>query len=1373
MRVYGDETRSTSRELDAGATSTDRLIQKSRGLETQTRRTRIEFGALGQTLKLLKLPAIIASVGGLVQVMGALTGGAIELLPKMLDLAGAGAGWASVMVGAGAAMGVAKLATSGLSQALQGNRKALADLTPQGRAFVSVLKSMHPEVQKLRSSAQAGLFPGVGDLLSSLKSQAPQLKAIVSQTAGDLGGLARFAGKQIAAPGAMKDLASVAAQGGRSFGDAGRGAIYLGKALEQVLLAAQPLTDWLGTMFVREAKLVDEHAILGRATGSLGAYFDRTKSSIQTMGDIGKNVFDGLRGLMQAATGDSNSLWGSIDKAARRFDAWSNSFAGQDSMRTWFDQLRPTLSETVGLFGDLGKAIGSLTTGPQGAEMIKSLRDALPSLTSGLQSLTASLGPAVVSAFGSVVHLLGDMAGQAGPLVLLARSVGTVANAVDQLLKVLGPLGPAVATAFGAYGLAKKMKVFDALDGLRAKWSGVGASAAGAATEERAAATAGTGGVLAAAGGARGVMAAETVAGGALAGRAMAGGGTMLPSGVILPAGVRAAETTAEETAGPGLLSRGLGAAGGLAGRFLLPLTAIQGLFGAIGTQGNLGQRLEGGLSAATFGLIPAPVSKAQRVQQGTAAAQGVVAGLGPGGSLASQKRAIANLRGHIASTQDWRSQVPGDFQGAVGSQLSPAIKADTKGLQQELKRREGILHQSQMEVDRSLAEESIRHAQALTTDFVNAFGILKRAKGPEDAMQETVTNVIGRMKTLRPAGQKVLGDSMLAWVHEQEQQNPKLKGQYDRLIDDIKSKFTGLGKHVQVVNDTIYTGSTAEWKKIAAALMNPTEQAKEQVSANFTQIQREALGSLTAMGFTSTQAMQIVQGHSTQLVPGASVVSGAAASASGSSGKKRATGGRTGAYRLPGSGTLDTVLMADGGYGAPGELVLNRWTERDVDHDLSQAGKPLLDQRVRRETRKHSDHRSSGGRVAGIGSVASQHPELHAGIAAAVQTVLNRFPLTITSTTGGGHVANSYHYLGEAADIAGDTGTMFKAADWIRHNIAGGLTEGIHNPNLAVKYGQVETPPGVFGAVWAEHANHIHMAVAGAFKAGQLAAGVGAAGGAAAEMKALRAPGSSLGGVPGALVNRAGQMYAAALTKKINENLGVAGGGGGGGQYTIGNVGNLQSLDHVFAANGGATFSPSLIARIANWAGLPGQTFAEIAHGESDYQPGAVEAPEASGAQGFGLFQITTGVGNDAMIAKFGGSQQMLNPLKNAKAAKILFDAAGGIGPWHGTRYVTNAATGKRLDWGGWNAAGADMTVNRPTVFGAGEAGPERVRITPAGRGGGGITIQRGAVQVNAAGRDERAVERYVDMRLRKFAEEVAAEIEAGAEEPSRGAMV
>lgn len=107
--------------------------------------------------------------------------------------------------------------------------------------------------------------------------------------------------------------------------------------------------------------------------------------------------------------------------------------------------------------------------------------------------------------------------------------------------------------------------------------------------------------------------------------------------------------------------------------------------------------------------------------------------------------------------------------------------------------------------------------------------------------------------------------------------------------------------------------------------------------------------------------------------------------------------------------------------------------------------------------------------------------------------------------------------------------------------------------------------------------------------------------------------------------------------------------------------------------AGGHTQFTPQQVMQLAQKAGLPGRTFEQIAHGESNYYPGII-----SNDGGHGLWQMTPRVWGPAGVAvmnKLGGLAAMRNPWKNALMAKYLYGQAGNkITPWYGTKYVTAA---------------------------------------------------------------------------------------------------
>lgn len=111
-------------------------------------------------------------------------------------------------------------------------------------------------------------------------------------------------------------------------------------------------------------------------------------------------------------------------------------------------------------------------------------------------------------------------------------------------------------------------------------------------------------------------------------------------------------------------------------------------------------------------------------------------------------------------------------------------------------------------------------------------------------------------------------------------------------------------------------------------------------------------------------------------------------------------------------------------------------------------------------------------------------HPAPHDNVSKVAATIIAKYPrLLVSSSTDHSFLTTngneSLHVQGEAVDLSVDDGAyMLQAADWIKTSLKSVLTEGIHNPNLSIKNMKSVSASFWGAATWAEHKNHVHIAV-------------------------------------------------------------------------------------------------------------------------------------------------------------------------------------------------------------------------------------------------------------------------------------------------------
>ena len=775
---------------------------------------------------------------------------------------------------------------------------------------------------------------------------------------------------------------------------------------------------------------------------------------------------------------------------------------------------------------------------------------------------------------------------------------------------------------------------------------------------------------------------------------------------------------------------------------------------------GRFGGPLAIGATAAGLGLQFAPVSNnIKSIGQGavTGAALGAMlgsavpilgTGLGAGvGALAGgglawmQNRGKDTLPGRVQgdvqtdlrSVQNYPTQIGrlaaelAIFQNAqrrLQGDRSQDAMAERQVIAQEIQARHAVIAQLHAEQKQRKAAADAATARGVATDLGKAYDFLRaggssRASAAGFVNRKTLNELQGMTD---PNARRSLAMGTLNWergiLGARSPVYAGLRSSLQRMIPGLIAPGT-VGYHP--------TGSARDIATITNQMLpgrgGYVEQLRQRRAQAPTKLQGALILELLAAGFDGPSARAIVMRWDAVGAP--PLIPGTATPGKNGLGYKLAVNAsHAGGGRIAGAGLQDTVPLTLG-MAAPGELIVNRHQERMADMLLGGSG--ALAGIVHGVHKPHSGGYAAGGRLAG----------LKPGIAGDANTILGRFPgLSVTSTTGGRHAANSYHKRGMAVDLGGSSSAMDAAAQWI---VSSGmyryLLEGIHNPGLSVKNGQFVSP-GFWGSTtWGQHANHIHLA------AGALAALTGGGGGGGGGAGSPSAPGGiRLGGLVGA---------AARHQLAMNQVQGFArfAGHGGGGGVSGGKVVAGAPVSG-YSGTGGNRALGRRMMLAHGWAGGQWPSLNALWTGESNWDANAVN--KSSGAAG-----IPQALGHGHVF-------NLGDP--RAQIAWGLDYIAGRYGTPSRAYSAWQARSphwyqgGGRLKYAGAFAKGGKFTTNGPTAFVAGDnpGGRETVTVSRGGGGGPSVHIENLNVDYHRPGDAREAIVREVRQAFAELTDEL-----------------
>ena len=1195
----------------------------------------------------------------------------------------------------------------------------------------------------------------------------------------------------------------------------------LWRALGDVFQASDRAGQSLWDSAEKGAKRWEQWTSSFAGKNAMQDWFDHARESASTLWSVTKNLGRVLLNVGGASRQAGDDLWKSLDRVTEKWADWTSSLEGQMSMADYFNQVKEPLKITGEIVADMAGAFVALGKSSTVTETLKTLKEGVEPLASSLDSLGSSFGPALANTLVQILRLFTNLQATGG-------AFGRVLEMFNSLLEVLNLIlekVPGLTTLFTVVigGLAMQ-KVISKVSGLAASWGLVATQATAATAAQRAATASGLGSMLPGVPGRGGRGQASPGTGGVppivplptsgKPGVPPRAGQPFNPRTTNIPtSGTEWAKNQISTRAGAMGGAAGMGAMlkGGLraAGKFALPVAALFAISDFMSTQGGFGDKMQGAVSGASLGLLPGPKSEDELKQQGLSQATYSTNRLlqstgGSRDSLPGLLQTERTLKAQVAALEGMK-----DFMDSGGTK-APNLRGRARQIFDQMPNtymegdgedKRAILAARISQTQKNLSRVSQRGervgletAGAMQGDIEGAFNVRKQHQGALAATKALVADVLAEMgPKLGGKGSKALATANLQWLKEQSKNNPKLLSVYKQLQQGVEDKFKGMEQNVRVVNGKIYTGTDREWKRIKESLVSKTEKARQEVQKGFTAMQQSAVQSLITMGYSGSEARNLVKGADAS-GSGPGTFSGASTTGStgGGGGGNRnqgpggggnnARGGRLGRYagggRIGGVGTHDSVPMLMG-MAAPGELVVNRHTEKDIDRDLAAIGSPPLGRRVQGERRAHSDpertprgipkhelRHTLGGRLA----------RFAAGGILGAGYLAQRMGLAVGEHPSFGGVApvhtdGSYHYSGDAVDVSGDPSLMNRYFHAVESRWMGkGLAELFYDPvGYYIKHDA--KVPGAIG----NHMDHVHAAItSGAIgrRGAGGGGGMGMMGGGANRSINVDAPKTGMKAAPGGASQALMNALAKGLENKVNQKIG--GGGGGGGNVTGGSV--PAQIARVLLANG--------VNRIGT-AGIIGNAYAE-----SSFDPAA------QGYGGGGLWGFTASPNSladlQAYAAQRGG--QWTNPalqtrflLKHVAPSTIAAINAAGTPESAAEIFMTQferpgiprldvrqeaARTaftagyfkkgGRVPDFGGWFGEGGHFDVNGPTMIGVGERGKERVKITPASKSGGagdGIKIGSITINNNRPGDIKRQLKKELNEAFSEFAAEVASD--------------
>jgi hypothetical protein len=365
------------------------------------------------------------------------------------------------------AAGKASAAQTALAQ-------AMAKLSPAGRSFVRFLAGLKPTFLDLSHIAQTGLFPSLQRGITLLVgTYLPMARRGVGQTATALGDLAERGAKMLASGPWRRDFGAMVANNTRLLTVYGGAGLHVADALRNVVMAAEPLVNWIARLAAGWAKSLDKESATARKSGELAGFFERTRAVLEILTGTLGHFAHALIPVFAGGTTMGMDFLRIIERGATDFDTWTHSARGAASISKLFSEARPVLAAIGRLILAVGTNLRGMNNGLTGgglATLIDQISTtAVPAFAKLAKSASGQFLANLVGVATGISRILAAIGGGSGALTGFVGTMAGLSNALGFLLEHVPGLDHLVVAIISLISIGKATGLFS-LVGAFTQW---------------------------------------------------------------------------------------------------------------------------------------------------------------------------------------------------------------------------------------------------------------------------------------------------------------------------------------------------------------------------------------------------------------------------------------------------------------------------------------------------------------------------------------------------------------------------------------------------------------------------------------------------------------------------------------------------------------------------------------------------------------------------------------------------------------------------------------------------------------------------------------------------------------------------------------